>query len=70
MELAAFEPLNKSHSTYNGRNVVSSLILSFFDKSSSFLQVARTTIKAGMSKDFCLISSPTTELADLEQFEK
>ena len=30
---------------YNGRNVVSSLVLSFMDESSSFLQVTRETIK-------------------------
>ena len=45
-ELAALERLNKSPLTYNGRNVVSTLVLSFFNGSSSFLQVTRTAIKA------------------------
>ena len=52
MELAALECLKKSPYTYNGSNVVSTLILSFLDGSSSFLQVSRTTIKALMSLIF------------------
>ena len=45
-ELATLERLKKSPYTYNGRNVVSSLVLSVLDESSSFLQITRTTIKA------------------------
>ena len=43
-ELAAFERLEKSPWTYNGRNVVTALVPSFLDGSSSFLQVTRTII--------------------------
>ena len=52
MEFAALECLNKSPKTYNGSNVVSSLVLPFLDGSSSFLQVSRRTIKALMSLIF------------------
>ena len=45
-ELAALERLKKSPQTYNRSNVVSSLVLSILDESSSFLQVTRTAIKA------------------------
>ena len=51
MELAALECLKKSPSTYNGSNVVSTLMLSFLDGSSLFLHVSRTAMKALM----CLI---------------
>ena len=44
--LATLEGLKKSPWTYSGRNVVSTLVLSFWNGSSSFLQVTRTTIKA------------------------
>ena len=42
---------------------------SFFDESSSFLQIIRTTIKACMSLNFVKIPSPTTELAALERLK-
>ena len=45
-ELAALERLEKSPSTYNGRNVVTTLVPSFLCGSSSFLQITRPTIKA------------------------
>ena len=45
-ELAALERLEKSQKTYNGRNVVTTLVPSFSNGSSSFLQVTRSTIKA------------------------
>ena len=45
------------------------LLLSFLDESSSFLQVTKTTIKARMSLNSCLIPSPTTELAALERLK-
>ena len=52
MELAVLECLKKSPKTYNGSIVVSALVVSFLDGSSSFLQVSRKTIKALMSLIF------------------
>ena len=46
---------------------MSTLVLSFLNGSSSFLQVTRTTIKALISLNFCQIPSPFTELAALER---
>ena len=43
-ELAALERLEKSPNSFNGRNVVTTLVPSFLDGSSSFLQVTRPTI--------------------------
>ena len=43
-KLAALEHLEKSPQTYNGRNVVSTILPSFWDGSSPFFQVTRTTI--------------------------
>ena len=68
-ELAALERLKKSQYTYNGRNVVSSLVLSVLNESTSFLQVTRPTIKAWMSLNFWQIPSLTTELAALERLK-
>ena len=45
---------------------MSSLVRSFLDVPSSFLQVTRTTIKSLMSLNFCQIQLPTTEFAALE----
>ena len=45
-ELAALEHLEKSPKTYNGRNVVTTLVLSILNGSSLFLHIKRTTIKA------------------------
>ena len=45
VELAALELLKKSPLTYNGRNVVNTLVTSFSTGFSSFLQVSRTCIK-------------------------
>ena len=45
-ELPALERLEKSLYTYNGRNVVTTLVLSILNGSSSFLHTIRTTIKA------------------------
>ena len=61
VELAALEHLEKSPYTYNGRNVVNTLVLSFFNGSSSFLQVTRPTIKAWMKQD---------SVTDLKAFSK
>ena len=60
-ELAALERLEKSPWTYNGRNVVTSLVPSFFNGSSSFSQVTRSTIKAWMGLNFHKIPSLTSE---------
>ena len=51
-KLAALERLEKSPWTYHGINVVTTLVLSFLDGSSSFLQITRPTIKAWMSLNF------------------
>ena len=69
MELAALEYLKNSPKTCNGSYVVNTLVLSFLDGSSLFLQASRTTIKALMSLTFCQYISPTTELAALEHFK-
>ena len=65
-ELAALERLEKSPLTYRGRNVVTTLVPSFFDGSSLFLQITRPTIKARMSLNLGIFSSLTSELAALE----
>ena len=46
-ELAALERLEKFPKTYNGRNIVTTLVPSFSNGSSSFLQVTRSAIIAG-----------------------
>ena len=68
-ELAALERLEKSPKIYNGRNVVTTLVLSFLDGSSSFFQITRPTIKARMSLNFSKIPSLTSELAALERLK-
>ena len=69
-ELAALERLEKSQYTYNGKNIVTTLVPSFLDGSSSFLQVTRPTIKAWMCSKFSQIRPWTEELAALERLEK
>ena len=66
LELAALERLEKSQQTYNGRNLVTTLVPSFSNGSSSFLQITRSTIKTGMGLNFSMIPSLTSELAALE----
>ena len=66
-ELAALERLEKFPYTYNGRNVVTTLVPSFLDGSSLFLPITRATIKARMSLNFGKIPSLTSELAALER---
>ena len=66
-ELAALERLENSPYTYNGKNVVTTLVPSFFNGSSSFLQVPRSAIKAWISFNFGKIQSLTEELAALER---
>ena len=68
-ELAALEHLEKSPQTYNGRNIVTSLVQSFIDGSSSFLQVTSPTIKAWMSLNFGKIPSLTSELSAYERLK-
>ena len=65
-ELPALERFEKSPWTYNGRNVMTTLVLSILNGSSSFLHTIRTTIKAWMSLNFGKISLLTLELAALE----
>ena len=48
---------------------MTTLVPSFLDGSSSFLQVTRTTMKAWMRLNFVKIASPITELAALEQMK-
>ena len=50
VELAVLERLEKSPKTW--KNVVTTLVPSFLDGSSSFLQVTRPTIQAWMSFEF------------------
>ena len=69
VELAALERSEKSPLTYNGRNIVTTLVQSFFDGSSSSLQVRSPTIKALMSLKFGKIPSLTSELAALERLK-
>ena len=45
-ELAALECLEQSQKTYNRRNLVNTLALSFLIRSSSVMQVTRTCMKA------------------------
>ena len=52
-------------SAYKGNNIVTTLVQSFLDGSSSFLQVTSPTIKAWMSLNFGKIPSLTSELAAL-----
>ena len=60
-ELAALERLEKFPYTYNGRNVVTTLVPSFYNGSSSFLTMTRSTIKAWMGLNFGKIPSLTSE---------
>ena len=68
-ELAALERLEKSPYTYNGRNVVTTLVLSILNGSSSFLHTIRTTIKAWMSLNFVKIPSHILQLAPLQHLK-
>ena len=70
VELAALECLEKSPYTYNGRNIVTTLVPPFSNGSSSFLQITRSTIKAWMGLNFGKIPSLTSELAALERLKK
>ena len=69
-ELAALERLKIFSQTYNGENLVSTLVPSFLIGSSSILQGTRTTIKARMRLNFGGISPLTAEFAALELLKK
>ena len=60
-------PLASEKSMYN---VVNTLVLLFLIKSSSLLQVRRTTIMSKLSSKFSLIGPYTAELAALERLKK
>ena len=68
-ELAALERLEKSPYTYNGRNVVTILVLSILNGSSLFWHTIRTTIKAWMGLNFLKTPSHILELAPLEHLK-
>ena len=51
----------KKKQTYNGRNVVTTLVFSILNGSSSFLHTMKTTIKAWMSLNFFMIPSHILE---------
>ena len=68
-ELAALEHLEKSPKTNNGRNVLTTPVLSILNGSSLFLQIRRTFIKACMSLNFLKIQSPIMELAFLDHLK-
>ena len=65
-ELAAIERLEKSQYTYNGGNIVTTLVASFTNGSASFSLVTRSTIQDWMGLNFGKIPSLTSELAALE----
>ena len=67
--LAALERLEKSPYTYNGRNLINTLSPSFFNRSSSFLQVTITCVKAWMSSNFGQIPPLTPELSALARLK-
>ena len=66
-ELDALERLEKFPKTYNGTNVMTTLVPSFLDGSSAFLQITRPTIKAWMGLNFGMIPSLTSEVAAIER---
>ena len=70
-ELPAFESLEKIPINLYGRNVVTTLVLSILNGSSSFLHTIRTTIKAWLSLNFVKIPSHIfiLDLAPLEHLE-
>ena len=59
----------KKSQTYNGRNVVTTLLLSILNGSSSFLQTMKTTIKARMNLNFGKIPLLTWELSAREHLK-
>ena len=68
-ELPALERLEKSPKTYNGGNVVTTLVLSILNGSSSFLHTIRTTIKAWMRLNYFKTPLHILELAPFEHLK-
>ena len=66
-ELHVLERLERSPYTYNGRNVVTTQVLSILNGSSSFLQTIRSTNKAWMSLNFGKIPFMPLELSALKR---
>ena len=64
-ELAAIERLEKSPQTYNWNNLVNTLAPSFLNRSSSFLQVTRTCMRAWMSSNFGKFATELRPLIDV-----
>ena len=56
--------------SYNGENVLSTTAPSFLIRSSSYLQVTRTSITSRTSSKFGQIGPGTAELAALERMKK
>ena len=69
-ELPALERLEKSPLTYNGRNVVTTLVLSILNGSSSFLQATSKPIISRMGSKYSRIRQGAYELPALEHLEK
>ena len=69
-KLATLECLKKLPEAFNGENLVSTLASSFLIRSSSFLQVWRTTIISRTSLKFGRNRPQTVELAALERLKK
>ena len=67
-ELPALERLKNPHRLIM-RNVVTSLLLSILNRSSSYLQIRRTTVEAWMSLNFVKFSTPFMEFAVLEHLK-
>ena len=61
---------DSSHRLIIGDNLVSTLASSFLIRSSSYLQVTRTTIIFRTSSNFGLIGPRTAELAALKRLKK
>ena len=70
-ELPALEHLEKFPLTYEGRNVVTTLVISILNGPSEFLHNIRTIIKAWMSLNFVKIPSHIfiLELAPFEHLK-
>ena len=64
-ELDALERIEKFPPTYNGRNLVNTLVPSFLIGSSSFLQVARTYMKAWMSSNLGTFATELRSFIDV-----
>ena len=70
IRLDAITGFHGNHRVNNGENVVSTLAPSFLIRSSSYLQVTRTSITSRTSSKFGQIGPRTAELAALERMKK